>query len=144
LALRQGDGTDRSTLLARFRDDGNAVLFGAESFWHGVDVPGPALRLVIITRLPFPVPTTPINEARGERLRASGQHPFSVFSLPEALIRFRQGCGRLVRAEDDEGLIVCLDRRILDKPYGQRFRASLGEGITWVTGKVPAESPDFP
>ncbi len=132
LALKQGDSLDRATMLERFREDGNAVLFGAESFWHGVDVPGPALRLVVITRLPFPVPAHPMNEARSERLRRQGENPFTRFFLPEAVIRFRQGCGRLVRQEDDEGLVLCLDRRVIERPYGGKFRASLGDA-PWVT-----------
>ena len=128
---------DRATMLTRFRADGNAVLFGTESFWHGVDVPGPALRLVVITRLPFPVPTLPMNEARAERLRRNGEDPFPRFFLPEAVIRFRQGCGRLVRTEDDEGLIVCLDRRVVERPYGRRFRDSLDDA-PWSSGTEDA------
>jgi len=137
MTLRQGDTMDRATMLTRFRADGNAVLFGTESFWHGVDVPGPALRLVVITRLPFPVPTLPMNEARAERLRRNGEDPFPRFFLPEAVIRFRQGCGRLVRTEDDEGLIVCLDRRVVERPYGRRFRDSLDDA-PWSSGTEDA------
>lgn len=139
LALKQGDAMDRATMLKRFRADGNAVLFGTESFWHGVDVPGPALRLVVIFRLPFPVPSLPMNEARSERLRRQGDNPFPSFFLPEAVIRFRQGCGRLVRTEDDEGLIVCLDRRIIDKSYGRRFRDAL-EDARWGDGERADEA----
>jgi len=112
-------------MLAAFREDGHAVLFGADSFWEGVDVAGPALRLVVIMRLPFPVPTLPLNAARAERLRRAGRSPFAEFLLPEALLRFRQGFGRLVRTEEDEGLVVCLDGRILVRPYGRRFLAAL-------------------
>ncbi|NRA97536.1 MAG: DEAD/DEAH box helicase [Planctomycetes bacterium] len=133
MALRQGDTMDRATMLTRFREDGNGVLFGTESFWHGVDVPGSALRLVVITRLPFPVPTLPLNEARAERLRRGGEDPFPKFFLPEAVIRFRQGCGRLVRTEEDEGVILCLDRRVVERPYGKRFRATLADA-SWDTG----------
>jgi ATP-dependent DNA helicase DinG len=125
LVLRQGGELDRSEILRRFREDGNAVLFGADSFWQGVDVPGPALRLVIITRLPFPVPTHPLHEARAEHLRKSGRSPFFAYSLPEALIRWRQGFGRLIRTEDDEGIVVCLDRRVIERPYGKRFQEAL-------------------
>jgi len=143
LALKQGDAMDRATMLKRFRADGNAVLFGTESFWHGVDVPGPALRLVIISKLPFPVPSLPMNEARSERLRRQGNDPFPNFFLPEAVIRFRQGCGRLVRTEEDEGLIVCLDRRIIDKSYGRKFRATLGE-VPWGDGEQPSVAAESP
>lgn len=141
MALRQGDAMDRATMLSRFREDGNAVLFGTESFWHGVDVPGPALRLVVITRLPFPVPTLPMNEARAERLRRGGEDPFPRFFLPEAVIRFRQGCGRLVRTEEDEGLIVCLDRRVVTRPYGRRFRASL-DAAPWDLGAADQDAQE--
>ena len=134
--LRQGGSLDRSRLLERFREDGNAVLFGADSFWEGVDVPGPALRLVIITRLPFPVPTLPMNEARVEAIKKRGGSPFKEFFLPEALLRFRQGFGRLIRKEDDEGRVVCLDRRIVEKSYGAAFRRAL-PGCRWVTTKGP-------
>ena len=137
LVLRQGDAMDRAAMLRRFREDGNAVLFGTDSFWHGVDVPGPALRLVVVGRLPFPVPTTPLNEARAEQLRREGDDPFTSFALPEAVIRWRQGFGRLVRTEDDEGVIVCLDRRILLRPYGARFREAVG-AVPWRVGSSEA------
>ena len=134
--LRQGGGLDRRVLLERFRSDGRAVLFGADSFWEGVDVPGPALRTVIITRLPFPVPDLPLNQARAERLRAEGRNPFQTLHLPEAILRFRQGFGRLMRQEDDEGTVVCLDRRILERSYGARFRRALPT--------CPWSEPDLP
>ncbi len=117
----QGDGTDRGRMIAEFKETENGVLFGTDSFWQGVDVPGRALRLVIITRLPFAVPSDPLQRARAERIRARGGSPFKEMSLPEAVIRFKQGFGRLVRREDDKGTVVVMDTRILTKPYGQSF-----------------------
>ncbi|MDQ8205092.1 helicase C-terminal domain-containing protein [Pelagicoccus sp. SDUM812003] len=121
----QGQGLSRSDITAAFREAGNGVLFGTESFWTGVDVPGPALSQVIITRLPFDVPTHPITEAKSEYIKERGGHPFSDLTLPEALVRFRQGIGRLIRTKDDKGLITVLDSRILQKSYGRQFLQSL-------------------
>jgi ATP-dependent DNA helicase DinG len=123
-ALKQGEG-GRHALLGQFRKDHNAVLFGTDSFWEGVDVKGDALRLVIIARLPFQVPTEPVQQARSEQIDANGGDSFREFSIPQAVIKFRQGFGRLIRSRDDRGAVLILDRRITTKGYGKTFLRSL-------------------
>lgn len=121
----QADGTPRTELLQAFKDQPRGVLFGAESFWQGVDVPGDALRLVVITKLPFSVPDHPLLEARLEAIRQSGGNPFRDFQLPEAVIKFRQGFGRLIRTATDSGVVLITDPRAITKPYGREFLHSV-------------------
>jgi ATP-dependent DNA helicase DinG len=119
--LLQGEAASRTELARQMRTLGNAVLFGTDSFWTGVDVPGDALAQVIITRLPFDPPTHPVTEAQAERIRDQGGNPFNELTLPDALIKFRQGVGRLIRSQTDRGLITILDARVFAKAYGRLF-----------------------
>ena len=122
--LVQGEGS-KSELLMRFRALGNAVLLGSASFWEGVDVPGDALSLVVIDKLPFAPPDDPLLAARLARLRDEGGNPFMEWQLPQAAISLKQGAGRLIRTETDRGVLMICDPRLTDKPYGRRIWQSL-------------------
>jgi ATP-dependent DNA helicase DinG len=123
----QGDGMPRSKMVDAFKADVNSVIFGVDSFWQGVDVPGEALSNVIITRLPFSVPSHPLLEARLEDIRRRRGNPFVDYQVPEAVIKLKQGFGRLIRTKSDRGIVVILDPRVLTKPYGRTFLKSLPE-----------------
>lgn len=125
--LVQGTGLSRSRMLEAFREGGESVLFGTDSFWTGVDLPGEALSSVIITRLPFATPDHPLTEAKLEEIQSSGGDPFQSYSLPEAVLKLRQGVGRLIRSAKDRGSVVILDSRILTRPYGKAFLKALPE-----------------
>jgi ATP-dependent DNA helicase DinG len=121
----QASGVPRNQLLEEFKANPKGVLFGAESFWQGVDVPGDALKLVVISKLPFSVPDHPLLEAKLEDIRKKGGNPFRDYQLPEAVIKFKQGFGRLVRTATDKGVVLVTDPRLLSKSYGKLFIESL-------------------
>jgi ATP-dependent DNA helicase DinG len=123
--LVQGAGLPRGLLLEQFKTTPRSILFGTDSFWMGVDVPGEALSNVIITRLPFAVPDHPLIEAKLEFIEARGGDAFTEYSLPEAILKMRQGVGRLIRTKSDKGIVVILDNRIVTKPYGRAFLSAL-------------------
>lgn len=124
-SFKQGGELSRSAMLDAFKYDIDSVLFGTASFWEGIDVQGEALSNVIITKLPFEVPTHPVVEARVEEIEKQNGNPFMELSLPEAIIRFKQGFGRLIRTKMDKGIVVILDPRITTKFYGKQFLNSL-------------------
>jgi ATP-dependent DNA helicase DinG len=122
--LVQGEAPNAS-LLETFRSDGSAVLFATAGFWQGVDVPGNALRLVIIEKLPFEVPSDPLVSARCVRLKERGQEPFMHYLVPAAALTLKQGFGRLIRARSDRGIVAIMDERVSTKGYGKVFLRSL-------------------
>lgn len=126
--LAQGTSGPRSALLDRFRGSDTAVLLGTDSFWEGVDVPGKALEMVILVKLPFAVPTEPLVQAQVERLENAGRNSFFEFQVPEAVIKFRQGFGRLIRSTRDYGVVTVLDQRVVSTAYGRQFLDSLPAG----------------
>ncbi len=131
---KQGE-IERHYLLELFKEDGNAVLFATDSFWEGVDVPGSALRNLIIMRLPFATPNDPVLEARNEKIKEEGRNPFNEYQLPMAAIKLKQGFGRLIRKKTDHGTVWILDKRIITKSYGRFFLESLPE-LPILRGKI--------
>ncbi|MBN2600970.1 MAG: DEAD/DEAH box helicase, partial [Candidatus Marinimicrobia bacterium] len=123
--LAQGVGGSRTALLDQFRKEKASVLLGTSSFWEGIDVVGDSLEILIITKLPFPVPSEPIIEANVEKLRQAGANPFNEYYVPESVLKFRQGIGRLIRSKTDKGVVINLDDRIDKKAYGRFFKESI-------------------
>ena len=123
--LVQGDELNRSQMVHSFRENIGSVLLGTDSFWTGVDVPGEALSNVIVTKIPFESPGNPLVEARIEDITARGGNAFRDYSLPEAVLKFRQGIGRLIRSKTDTGIVTILDSRVSNKFYGARFMYAL-------------------
>ena len=126
MVYQQGAGTSRVQLLENFRTTPRSVLLGTRSFWEGVDVVGQALSALVIVRLPFSVPDDPVFAARSDTF----ENPFVEYAVPETILRFRQGFGRLIRTKTDRGVVVVLDKRVLTKSYGPLFLNSLPECTT--------------
>jgi len=126
----------RQYLVEEFKNKEKAVLLGTSSFWEGVDIPGEQLSCVVIVKLPFVVPSEPVISAKVEQLEAAGENPFMKYMVPKAVIKFKQGFGRLIRTKDDKGWIVILDNRVITKRYGEIFLKSLPSGCNIVTGNL--------
>jgi len=122
--LRQGD-LPRIELTRRFKEEEGAVLFGLKSFWEGVDIPGEALSLVVIDKLPFDPPDDPVHEARVAQMKAAGENWFGVYVLPQTVLRLKQGLGRLLRTREDRGVMAILDTRLYTKSYGSTILNAL-------------------
>jgi ATP-dependent DNA helicase DinG len=125
LLMAQGKSGSRTNMINQFREHRDSVLLGTDSFWEGVDVPGNALELLFIPKLPFDVPTDPLVSARMDEIKKRGGNPFFDYSVPEAIIKFRQGFGRLIRSKKDTGVVIVGDNRLSRMQYGQQFLNSL-------------------
>jgi ATP-dependent DNA helicase DinG len=142
--LVQGEAP-RDQLLRRFRESGRAILLGTDSFWEGVDVPGRALRALVLCKLPFKVPSEPLTAARLERLAAQGEDGFWTYLLPQAALKLKQGFGRLIRSRQDVGVVLLLDRRVASKRYGPTVLESLppAEQVIGSWAQVRTRCEDF-
>ncbi|HEY8257084.1 MAG TPA: helicase C-terminal domain-containing protein [Gemmatimonadales bacterium] len=142
--LVQGE-SPRDALLRRFRDAGNAILLGTDSFWEGVDVPGRALRTLVLNKLPFKVPSEPVTAARLERLAEEGLDGFSHYLLPHAALKLKQGFGRLIRSRQDFGVVVLLDSRVVTKSYGRLLLSGLprAERVVGSWAQIRTRCEDF-
>ena len=136
--LGQKKDGSRYSLQEKLKKDRGSLLLGTESFWEGIDVPGRALEMLVITKLPFAVPTEPIILAIEDSLKKEGKNAFMNFSLPEAIIKFRQGFGRLIRSKTDKGIVLLLDNRLSQKQYGKSFLKSLPTGVKILNSKKEA------
>lgn len=123
--LAQGINGSRHSIITQFKEIPHSVLFGTDSFWQGIDVPGKALEILLLTKLPFDVPSEPVIQAKAELIRKNGGNPFMEYTIPEAVIKFRQGFGRLIRHKSDYGAVIILDNRVIKKMYGRIFLQSL-------------------
>jgi Rad3-related DNA helicase len=132
--LAQGYAGNRNSMLEEFKAQSGMILLGTDSFWEGVDAPGEACEAVVIPRLPFPVPTHPITMAMGKRMERVYGNSFFSYSVPEAVIKFRQGIGRLIRSAEDKGALIVLDNRIITKGYGKQFSATIGSAVNEFSG----------
>ena len=141
--LSQADGTPRTQMLETFRSTKRAVLFGVDSFWQGVDVPGDALSNVMIAKLPFVAPDRPILAARQEAIQQAGGQPFTDYQVPQAVIKLKQGFGRLIRTKTDTGMVVIFDPRVLTKGYGRAFLQALPNCRRFVDGVEVPEEPSL-
>ena len=132
-------------LIEQFKEKDGCVLFGTDSFWEGVDVAGESLRCVIIVKLPFKAPNDPLMEAYAQALTAEGKNPFFDYAVPQAVVKFKQGFGRLMRQKSDRGCVLCLDKRLVTKAYGKIFLKSLPpcQTLFLKTDKVMEAMHDF-